>query len=84
MKQSLSEQRPQKSSDLSFDTSSHSNSLRPFLSNDKYLKAVLCAERQGVASQRSIADMLKKSTQDSIKAIAKYHRVIDDANRSPP
>jgi hypothetical protein len=28
--------------------------------------------------------MLKKSTQDSIKAIAKYQRVIDDANSSPP
>ena len=84
MKQSSSEERPQKSSDLSSDASSHSGQPRPFLSNDKYLKAVLYAERQGVAALRSVADMLKKSTEDSIKAVAKYQRVIDEANRSPP
>ena len=84
MKQSSSEERPTKSSDLSSDASSHSRQPRPFLSsNSKYLKAVLY-ERHGVAALRSVADMLKKSTQDSIKAIAKYQRVIDDANRSPP
>ena len=84
MKQSSSEERPPKSSDLSSDASSHSRQPRPFLSsNSKYLKVVLY-ERHGVAALRSVADMLKKSTQDSIKAIAKYQRVIDDANRSPP
>ena len=82
MKQSSSEERPPKSSDLSSDASSHSGQPRPFLPNSKYLKAVLY-ERNGVAALRSVADMLKKSTQDSIKAIAKYQRVIDDANRSP-
>ena len=84
MKQSSSEERPQKSSDLSSDASFHSGQPRPFFSNDKYLKAVLYAERQDVAALRSVADMLKKSTHDSIKAIAKYQRVIDDANRRPP
>ena len=84
MKQSSSEERPQKSSDLSSDASSHGSRPRPVLTNDKYLKDVVYAERKGVAALRSVADMLKKSTQDSIKAIAKYQRVIDDANRSPP
>ena len=82
MKQSSSEERPTKSSDLSSDASSHSRQPRPFLSSDsKYLKAVLY-KRHGIAALRSVADMLTKSTQDSIKAIAKCQRVIDDANRN--
>jgi hypothetical protein len=72
MKQSSLEERPQKSSDLSSDASSHSGQPRPFLSNEKYLKVVLYAERHGVAALRSVPDMLKKSTYDSIKAIGKY------------
>jgi hypothetical protein len=36
-----------------------------------------------VAALRSVVDILKKSTHDSINAIAKYQRGIDDANRSP-
>ena len=40
-------------------------------------------KRHGIAALRSVADMLTKSTQDSIKAIAKCQRFIDDANRSP-
>jgi hypothetical protein len=84
MKQSSSEERPTKSFDLSSDASSHSHQPRPFLSsNSKYLKVVLY-ERHGVSALRSIDGMLKRSTQDSIKAIAKYQRIIDDANRSPP
>ena len=83
MKQSSLEERPTKSSDLSSDASSHSRQPRPFFSsNSKYLKAVLY-KRHGIAALRSVADMLTKSTQDSIKAIAKCQRVIDDANRSP-
>jgi hypothetical protein len=38
----------------------------------KYLKAVLVAETKGVASLRSVADMLRKSTEDSIKSITIY------------
>ena len=83
MKQSSLEERPTKSSDLCSDASSHSRQPRPFLSsNSKYLKVVLY-ERHGVDALRSVADMLTKSTQDSIKAIAKCQHVIDDANRSP-
>jgi hypothetical protein len=84
MKQSSSEEIPRKSSDLSSDASSHSDQPRSFLSNDTYLKVVLYSERQGVAALTSVTDMLKKSTGDSIKAFAKYQRVIDEANRIPP
>ena len=83
MKQSSLEVRPTKSSDLCSDASSHSRQPRPFFSsNSEHLKAVLY-KRHGIAALRSVADMLTKSTQDSIKAIAKCQRVIDDANRSP-
>ena len=61
MMQSSSEERLQKSSDISYDGSSHSGQPRPFLPNSKYLKDVLY-ERHGVAALRSVADMLKKST----------------------
>ena len=54
----------------------------PVLTNDKYLKVVLSAERQGVASLRSVADMLRKSAEDSIKSMAKYQLVIDEANKN--
>jgi hypothetical protein len=45
----------------------------------KYLKVVLVAERKGVAALRSVADMLRKSTEDSIKSIAIYRRELDKA-----
>jgi hypothetical protein len=49
----------------------------------KYLKAVLVAETKGVAALRSVADMLRKSTKDSIKSIAIYRHELDkDAARS--
>ena len=83
MKQSSSEERPQKSSDISSDASSHGSRPRPVLTNDKYLKVVLYVERQGVVALRSVANILRKSTEDSIKAIAKYQRVFDEANRNP-
>ena len=83
MKQSSLEVRPTKSSDISSDASSHSRQPRPLLSsNSKYLKAVLYAERQGVAALRSVADMLRKSAEDSIKSMAEYQRVIDEANKN--
>ena len=64
--------------------SNHMHCSRPtsVLTNDKYLKAVLYAERQGVAALRSVADMLRKSAEDSIKSMAKYQCVIDEANKS--
>ena len=64
--------------------SNHMHGSRPtaVLTNDKYLKAVLYAERQGVVALRSVADMLRKSTEDSIKSMAKYQRVIDEANNN--
>jgi hypothetical protein len=43
----------------------------------KYLKAVLVAERKGVAALRSVADMLSKSTEGSIKSIAIYRHELD-------
>ena len=64
--------------------SNHMHGSRPtaVLTNDKYIKAVLYAERQGVAALRSVADMLRKSAEDSIKSMSKYHRVIDEANNN--
>ena len=52
------------------------------LTNDKYLKVVLYAERQCIAALRSVADMLRKSAQDSIKSMAEYQCVIDEANKN--
>ena len=46
------------------------------------LKAVLYAERQSVAALRSVADMLRKSAEDSIKSMVEYQRVIDEANKN--
>ena len=86
-----SEGRPPKSLDVSSNASSqvmllsnHMHGSRPaaILTNDKYLKAVLYAERQGVAALRSVADMLRKSAEDSIKSMAEYQRVIDEANKN--
>ena len=64
--------------------SNHMHGSRPaaILTNDKYLKAELSAERQGVAALRSVADMLRKSSDDSIKSMAKYQLVIDEANKN--
>ena len=64
--------------------SNHMHGSRPAanLTNDKYLKAVLYAERQGVAALRSVADMLRKSAEDSIKSMAECQRVIDEANKN--
>ena len=64
--------------------SNHMHGSRPtaVLTNDKYLKAVLYAERQGVAALRSVADMLRKSAEDSIKSMAKYQCVIDEASKN--
>jgi hypothetical protein len=45
----------------------------------KYLKAILVVERKGVAALRSVADMLRKNTVDSIKYIAIYRRELDKA-----
>ncbi len=60
----------------------HGTRPTPVLTNDKYLKAVLYAERQGVAALRSVADMLRKSAEDSVKSMAEYQRVIDEANEN--
>ena len=60
----------------------HGSRPTPVLTNDKYLKAVLSAERQGVAALRFVADMLRKSAEDSIKSMAEYQRVIDEANKN--
>ena len=60
----------------------HGSRPRAVLTNDKYLKAVLYAERQGVAALRSVADMLRKSIEDSINSMVKYQRVIDEANKN--
>ena len=90
-RQSSSEGRPPKSLDVSSNASSqvmllsnHMHGSRPAanLTNDKYLKAVLYAERQGVAALRSVADMLRKSAEDSIKSMVKYQSVIDEANKN--
>ena len=90
-RQSSSEGRAPKSLDVSSNASSqvmllsnHMHGSRPaaILTNDKYLKAVLYAERQGVAALRSVADMLRKSAEDSIKSMAEYQRVIDEANKN--
>ena len=64
--------------------SNHMHGIRPtpVLTNDKYLKVVLSAERQGVASFRFVVDMLRKSSEDSIKSMAKYQLVIDEANKN--
>ena len=64
--------------------SNHMHGSRPtaVLTNDKYLKAVLSAERQGVAALRYVADMLRKSSEDSIKSMAKYQLVIDEDNKN--
>jgi hypothetical protein len=35
----------------------------------KYPKVVLVVERKGVGALRSVADMLRKSTEDSIKSM---------------
>jgi hypothetical protein len=45
----------------------------------KYLKVVLVVERKGVAALRLVADMLRKSTEYSIKSIAIYRRELDKA-----
>ena len=60
----------------------HGNRSTTVLTNDKYLKVVLYAERQGVAALRSVADMLRKSAEDSIKSMAEYQCVIDEANKN--
>ena len=60
----------------------HGSRHAAVLTNDKYLKAVLYAERQGVAALRSVADMLRNSAEDSIKLMSEYQRVIDEANNN--
>ena len=60
----------------------HGSRPTPVLINDKYLKVVLSAERQGVVALRPVADMLRKSSEDSIKSMAKYQLVIDEANKN--
>ena len=59
----------------------HGSQPTPILINDKCLKAILSAERQGVAALRSVADMLRNSSEDSTKSMAKYQLVIDEANK---
>ena len=90
-RQSSSEGMAPKRLDLSSNASSqvmllpnhmHGSRPRAVLTNDKYLKAVLSAERQGVAALRSVADMLRKSAEDSIKSMAKYQHFIDEANKN--
>ena len=44
---------------------------------DKYINVVLHAERKGVAALRSVAEMLKKRTDDTLKRIAMYRSLID-------
>ena len=79
-----------KSSEHSFSASSHgiddendkhNSRLRTVPSNDKYLRAPLSAGKQGVAALRSVVDMFKESTEESIRTIAKYRFHMDQANR---
>ena len=71
-KQASSEGRTQRSSELSSSAASHSNvEANNLLSGqprtptgEKHLRALLSAERQGVAALRSVADMLKKSAEN--------------------
>ena len=60
----------------------HGSRPAAVLTNDKYLKVVLYAERQGVAALRSVADMLRKSEEDSIKSMDKYQCIIDEASKN--
>ena len=60
----------------------HGSRPTAVLTNDKYLKVVLYAERKGVAALRYVADMLRKSVEDSIKSIAEYQCVIDEASKN--
>lgn len=43
---------------------------------------ILSAETQGVAALRSVADMLRKSAEDSFKSMDKYQLVIDEASKN--
>ena len=74
----------------SCDPSSHSSSHciaeannllnsppRTTVACDKYINVVLHAERKGVAALRSVAEMLKKRTYDTLKRIAMYRSLID-------
>jgi hypothetical protein len=56
-----------------------SSTPRTTYTSVKYLKAILVAERKGVAALRSVADMLRKSMEDSIKSIVIYRRELDKA-----
>jgi hypothetical protein len=51
--------------------------MKIYLKAVKYLKAVMVAERKGVAALRSVGDIGRKSTEDSIKSIAIYRRELD-------
>jgi hypothetical protein len=72
---SCSEVRTLGSPDLSEGTT-EANDLnsppRTTYTSIKYLKVVLDVERKGVGALRSVADMLRKSTEDLIKSIAIY------------
>ena len=58
----------------------HRSRPRTIPANGKYLRALLSTERQGVAALRSVVDMLKKSTNESMRTIAKYRFHMDQAN----
>ena len=58
----------------------HSSRPRTVPANDKYLRALLSAERHGIVALRSVVDMSKKSTNESIRIIAKYRFHINQAN----
>jgi hypothetical protein len=54
-----------------------SSTPRTTYTSVKYLKVVLAAERKGVATLRSVANMLRKSTEVLIKSIAIYRCELD-------
>lgn len=59
----------------------HDSRLRAVLTNEKYLRFVLYAERHDVAALRSVFDMLRKSLEVSIKSMAKYQRLLMESTR---
>ena len=81
----------QRSADYCSNASSHeivqakdllSSRHAPTKRGDSYIKAILHAERKGVAALRSVAEMLRKRAEDSMITIAKYIRDIENASSS--
>ena len=80
-----------RSSEHSFSASSHGideendhRTSRPRIvpANDKYLRDLLSVERQGVVALRCGVDMFKKSTDESMRAIAKHRFQVNMIKKS--